>query len=438
MFAPLLAIALLAAADSIAQDEVDCGRARCARARGRVAPIGRAPAFFEFAPTNGAGMGVACACATPTGAKGETMTFARASSATCLKTVGAAPQTIANGDMVTCSSGQPRVMPGTDGTTLNGVLNEGARTNLVIRSEEFSNVAWTVANSGSVNPVVTADQGIAPDGTMTADRVQFSACPASTNASFILQTGRGTSGSNVGSVYCRGTSISQTISVCAFDDGANLGACTQVVCPATGWVRASQLKTIAATTGGLVIGCNNASNYVGAASTGAADVLLSDAQYEAGTYASSYIKTVAASAARVAETATFAGVATSGIASTGSAALTFIAPSNGAEDSGWYLLTAGGTARFLFQYITSTNVYVYDGTNLSVSTNASYTAGVAHRYWSNWSGSTMSVNTVGGSSASGTFTGPMTVSTLALSVSSVEPNGVVKQVCLSPDPSRCR
>jgi hypothetical protein len=47
-----------------------------------------------------------------------------------------------------------------------GVLIEGARTNLLVRSQEFDNAAWVKSNA-----TVTANVGAAPDGTTTADQV---------------------------------------------------------------------------------------------------------------------------------------------------------------------------------------------------------------------------------------------------------------------------
>jgi hypothetical protein len=50
-----------------------------------------------------------------------------------------------------------------------------ARYNLLTRSEEFDVSPWGPDNSGagSTNPVVTANYGTAPNGTTTADRIQF-------------------------------------------------------------------------------------------------------------------------------------------------------------------------------------------------------------------------------------------------------------------------
>jgi len=45
--------------------------------------------------------------------------------------------------------------------------------NLLLRSEEVGQAPWVTDNGGAVNPVVTANFALAPNGTMTADRVQF-------------------------------------------------------------------------------------------------------------------------------------------------------------------------------------------------------------------------------------------------------------------------
>lgn len=99
---------------------------------------GQSLAFFEFAPVNGAGMGTACACTTPTGAKGEAMTFTRTGNATCSKQ-GLATTGIANGDLVVCSGNQPRVE--SSGGVL-GLRVEGSRTSSLLRFVELCDTAW--------------------------------------------------------------------------------------------------------------------------------------------------------------------------------------------------------------------------------------------------------------------------------------------------------
>jgi hypothetical protein len=48
-----------------------------------------------------------------------------------------------------------------------------ARYNLLTYSEQFDNAVWALDNGGATNPVVTANAGLAPNGTQTADRIVF-------------------------------------------------------------------------------------------------------------------------------------------------------------------------------------------------------------------------------------------------------------------------
>jgi hypothetical protein len=71
-----------------------------------------------------------------------------------------------------------KLLPGNhavQATTANrpiyGIHPVGGRRNLLVRTEEFDNASWSLDNSGTVSPVVTANAAIAPDGTLTADRI---------------------------------------------------------------------------------------------------------------------------------------------------------------------------------------------------------------------------------------------------------------------------
>lgn len=55
----------------------------------------------------------------------------------------------------------------------SGVLLEPAGTNYILQSSGFSTASWD-KTSATVPPVVTADQAIAPDGTLTADEIDLS------------------------------------------------------------------------------------------------------------------------------------------------------------------------------------------------------------------------------------------------------------------------
>lgn len=259
------------------------------------------PAFYEVFPANGRGTFGPCSTTAPTGAKGETLTFTRTGAATCTKTAtgGLATTGIANGDLVSLATDKARVEYDSNGVL--GLLVESSRTNSALRSESFDNAAWTKGSgAGAAVPVVTADYATAPDGQTTAERVQFDACASAGQYSAVYATVLKVAGVGAGSVFCRGTSASQSISVCAYGGGTTATVCTQVVCPTASWSRPIAIGTAANT--GLVIGCDN-EGFTGGGNTGAADVLLWGAQLEAGAYATSYIPTTSAAATRNAELA---------------------------------------------------------------------------------------------------------------------------------------
>ena len=67
------------------------------------------------------------------------------------------------------------------------VDQDDAFTNLLFPSEDFTSASWTKQTGGAGSlPVVTADQAIAPDGTLSADKVVFAA-PASGDQSLLFQ-----------------------------------------------------------------------------------------------------------------------------------------------------------------------------------------------------------------------------------------------------------
>ena len=57
----------------------------------------------------------------------------------------------------------------------NPTTTSYSNQNFALRSEEFDNAYWTKTNSGTTNPVVTANQVLSPTGTLTADKIDFPA-----------------------------------------------------------------------------------------------------------------------------------------------------------------------------------------------------------------------------------------------------------------------
>lgn len=287
--------------------------------------VAAAGPLFEFAPASGAGVGTACACGAVTGSNGETMTFTRASDGTCLK--NGTVSGIANGDMVTCSTDQPRIMPGGDGTGGLGLSVWEARTNVALRSEEFDNAAWTKLGSGTTTPVVTADQAVAPDGTTTADKVDLGATTGAQRS--VLYQVPGLTVASSSSIFVKGVSGSGTMDVCT------LSHCTPCAFVSTSWTRCADEGVT--WSGGTSPFFGNTSNDNGGTARPAQSVYLWGAQYEAGARAGPYIKTAGVSATRATESAVFS-VASAGAAKVSAAGTTVLPGVSKSVSTGfiWY------------------------------------------------------------------------------------------------------
>lgn len=260
--------------------------------------------FLQFATPDGGGMTPVCGGVTPTGTKGQALTFSRASSAYCtkgnnpLRTSG-----IANGDLVSIAANIVRVVQDTSGDA--GVLLEPQATNSTYYSEQFDQ--WLLQNSGVGNPTVTPNYATAPDGTTTAERVQIPATGAS-GYSLVYRTGTvgacsNAGGSVFGSLYVRGTSGSGSIDL-AINNGVSWvsQACAY---NATSWTRCWVNPTIA---GGSTpqFGFGNGSVFNGNIPRSANDVLVWGAQCETGVLLSSYVgPTTTAAVNRFADAASF-------------------------------------------------------------------------------------------------------------------------------------
>jgi hypothetical protein len=118
----------------------------------------------------------------------DLITFTRASSATYIDSAGT---------LQTAATDVPRFdhNPAT-GESL-GLLVEEARTNLVLRSEEFDNASWSKTGSS-----VTANTTTAPDGTSTADKLVED---TSTGGHLVLQSVAGLADSTTftASIFCK-------------------------------------------------------------------------------------------------------------------------------------------------------------------------------------------------------------------------------------------
>jgi hypothetical protein len=184
-----------------------------------------------------------------------------------------------------------------------GVLIEGSRTNLLLRSQEFDNASWDKVQLGSaLVPTVTANQGAAPDGTTTADRVQFSLNGATASGDLsLLRQNNATTGALTHSVWLKSFDGSSSYAMQIIDAAGNPNAIT-----VTGsWQRFIVTATSVGSVGyGVRLrGAQSPTN------SNTADVLIWGAQLEASSFASSYVPTTSAAVARSADVLSYtAGV----------------------------------------------------------------------------------------------------------------------------------
>jgi len=241
----------------------------------------------------------------------QIITFTRASGGTYFD---------ATGRLQTATNDVPRFDYNPSTLAAQGLLIEESRTNLLTRSEEFNDAAWTKTNSS-----ITANAATSPSGTVTADKliealdvnlvhqttqssVTIVSLGAYTASCYVKADTRtrvrigflvaGTSGVTADANLTAGTITAAS----AFGGGSAVGSSIQAI--NNGWYRITVSGTGAAGTSGEcrleLLDASGNRQYNGDGTSG---LFIWGAQLEAGAFPTSYIPTTTTALTRAADVA---------------------------------------------------------------------------------------------------------------------------------------
>jgi hypothetical protein len=382
-------------------------------------------AFFEAFPASGAGTTTACSTTAPTGAKGETLTFTRASPATCTPD-GLATSGIATGSLVELTNNVARVER--DANLVLGLRVESSRTNSLFRFIDFANALW--ADVGT--PTLTGSQTSPFSGTYANSAVLFD---DNDGAAFEGRSQTVTvTAAAAYTMHCYVRADTATTARIVLDGTA----ATITGLSSTTW---SIIEVTDASSSGVAI---VAEVDVGNVASVTGTVTFGGCQVEAGSYRTSIIPTVAATVTRSAETATFPGstwpVSPVSFASSvvtpwsGTATAADMFAGNVGSNSGWAFGWTGGTLRS--QPCTG-------GVCGTLDVSQGPTALVASRWAVSYSGADTSIYKdavlIAGPAARTAPNSPWNTNTaIASGTSWGHLNGIISRICVDPSPTRCR
>ena len=244
------------------------------------------------------------------------ITFVRASTATYYD---------AQGVLRTAASGVPRIDHNPVTGECSGLLIEEARTNLLTYSEQFDNAAWTKTRSS-----ISANATIAPDGTLTADKLVEDTTASDTHVCYPLTEHSATSVTLTASVFAKaGTRSKMLLEISNFLSGSTGGTfdlvagtfgdvfsttadytspSASITSVGGGWFRCSitATKGTVSSVNKVAISLNDGTtnSYTGDGTSG---IYVWGAQLEAGAFPTSYIPTSTAATTRAADVASMTG-----------------------------------------------------------------------------------------------------------------------------------
>ena len=229
------------------------------------------------------------------------ITFTRASTGTYLDS---------DGLLKTATTNTPRIEYDINGNR-KGLLIEEARTNLVLYSEDFANAAWLKSNATVDGNIV-----IAPNGTLTGSLIY----PTATSTSMHVAKTWVLLGFAAQSVYAK--AAGKDFLVLRRPDGATANAwfnlstgevtsvsagTASIVPVSNGWYRCTYVSTVPSTNNVMYISTSDANGSLNVTASGTDGIYIWGAQAEssttAGSFPTSYIKTVASQVTRAADVA---------------------------------------------------------------------------------------------------------------------------------------
>jgi predicted hotdog family 3-hydroxylacyl-ACP dehydratase len=233
------------------------------------------------------------------------VTFTRASTGTYLDS---------DGVLKTASVNTPRIEYDADGNLL-GLLIEEQRTNLLTYSEQFDNAAWIKSNA-----TVTANTIVAPDGTLTGDKLVEN---TATDLHRIDKASTATSGvTYTATIYAKkaevdilaidysgillGTyNLTTGVATLGAGNANSVAVSASMLSVGNGWYRCAMTFTRAGASidGSYRFSPRQNTSYTGDGTSG---IYIWGAQLEAGSFPTSYIKTEGATATRSADVASIA------------------------------------------------------------------------------------------------------------------------------------
>ena len=217
------------------------------------------------------------------------ITFTRASTATFFDSAGM---------MQTAATNAPRWDYDPSTLQLKGLLLEEARTNSTLQSGNLGIAPWTPAAITVALPVVTSNQVVAPDGTMSGARIVYPEVIGAGTVSYVRQPITPAAAVYAFSMYLRGAIGGEQLYIMCVDGGQQYNR--QAVTLTTSWQRYVMVTNTLLNTSinfGVGVDLRDAGQTTKPAQT----IYAWGVQLEQGTFPTSYIPTTGSAVTRSAD-----------------------------------------------------------------------------------------------------------------------------------------